>query len=145
MIYSVPLTFQNNFGQWVIALFSLIFSVLFGLFFAWFRYFQVSNYRLTPKLYISLGIIEGVSIALGFVFYGLLNVRVHLIWTSFAILPAVVGTFLLFLGNWISNDYFIYEQKKGNGVKSVVPAQSGTDSNAPKGPESANGRLQEIG
>ena len=59
----------------------------------------------------SLTIIEGISIALGFVFYGLLVVRVHLIWTSFAIIPAVVGTFLLFLGIWISNDYFVYEKK----------------------------------
>ncbi len=66
---------------------------------------------MTKKLFVSLIIIEGISIALGFVFYGLLVVRVHLIWTSFAIIPAVVGTFLLFLGIWISNDYFVYEKK----------------------------------
>ena len=66
---------------------------------------------MTKKLFVSLTIIEGISIALGFVFYGLLVVRVHLIWTSFAIIPAVVGTFLLFLGIWISNDYFVYEKK----------------------------------
>lgn len=37
--------------------------------------------------------------------------KVHLIWTSFTILPVVVGTFLVFLGNYISNDYFFYDQK----------------------------------
>ncbi len=70
----------------------------------------------------SLTIIEGISIALGFVFYGLLVVRVHLIWTSFAIIPAIVGTFLLFLGIWISNDYFVYEKKTiPNTVEQVAP------------------------
>jgi hypothetical protein len=54
-------------------------------------------------------LIELTSVCLGFVFYGLLEVKVHLIWTSFTILPVVVGTFLVFLGNYISNDYFFYD------------------------------------
>jgi hypothetical protein len=46
---------------------------------------------------------------MGFVFYKLMDVKVHLIWTSFAILPFVVGTFIFFFGNLISNDYFFYD------------------------------------
>jgi hypothetical protein len=38
-----------------------------------------------------------------------MDVKVHLIWTSFAILPFIVGTFIFFLGNLISNDYFFYD------------------------------------
>lgn len=92
-------------------MFSLIFGLLIGLIYFWFRYFQSKNYQSDIKLYLSYLIIEVVSIALGFVFFGLLEVKVHLIWTSFVILPAVVGSFLLFVGHWISNDYFFYEKK----------------------------------
>jgi hypothetical protein len=38
-------------------------------------------------------------------------VKVNLIWTSFTILPLVAGSFLIFMGNFISNDYFIYETR----------------------------------
>jgi hypothetical protein len=62
-------------------------------------------------LYAGFVIIEGISIALGFVFFKLLNVTVHLICTSFAILAVLVGTFIFFLGNFISNDYFFYDPK----------------------------------
>jgi|LauGreDrversion4_2_1035121.scaffolds.fasta_scaffold40601_3 hypothetical protein len=48
---------------------------------------------------------------MGFVFFKLMDVKVHLIWTSFAILPVVVGTFIFFIGNFISNDYFFYDPK----------------------------------
>jgi len=65
-------------------------------------------------LFASLLIIEGISIAMAFVFHILLTVDAKLIWTSFVILPAVVGSFLLFYGNWLSNDYFFYEQKKSS-------------------------------
>jgi hypothetical protein len=41
-------------------------------------------------------------------------VKVHLIWTSFTILPVVAATFLVFLGNYISNDYFFYGKKGAN-------------------------------
>lgn len=110
-ITAIELKFENTFHQWVIALFSLMLGVLCGLFYCWFRYFQSKKYTADFKLMISFIVIEGVSIALGFVFFGLLNVRVHLIWTSFVILPAVLGTFLLFIGHWISNDYFFYDPK----------------------------------
>jgi predicted membrane chloride channel (bestrophin family) len=81
------------------------------LFYGWFRYYQYNKFQQSWILYASLCVIEGISIAMGFVFFMLLKVRVHLIWTSFAILPIVVGAFLLFLGNWISNDYFFYDKK----------------------------------
>lgn len=86
-------------------------GVLCVLFFAWFRYYQYSKYQQTIILYAGFVIIEGISIAMGFVFYKLMDVKVHLIWTSFAILPVVVGTFIFFIGNFISNDYFFYDPK----------------------------------
>ena len=55
--------------------------------------------------------IEGLSIAIAFVFYDLLKVRGHLLWTSFAVLPAVACTYSIFLANWFSNDYFFYDPK----------------------------------
>jgi hypothetical protein len=38
-IMAKEFAFENTFHQWVIALFSLIFGVLCGLIYAWFRYF----------------------------------------------------------------------------------------------------------
>ena len=88
-------------------------GVLCVLFYGWFRYYkQKCNFVPNIILFASLVVIEGISIAMAFVFHILLTVDAKLIWTSFVILPAVVGTFLLFYGNWISNDYFFYEQKK---------------------------------
>ena len=55
--------------------------------------------------------IEGISICIGFVFYYLLEVKGHIIWTSFAILPVVICSYVFFLANWISNDYFVYDPK----------------------------------
>lgn len=133
MIYTYPLAFENSFGQWTIALFALIFAILVGLLYAWFRYFQASGYDVNRKLLIGLLIIEGVSIALGFVFFGLLEVKVHLIWTSFVILPIVVSTYLLFLGHWFSNDYFVYESSKiKNSIQSVIPTAKDSDAPAVK-------------
>jgi hypothetical protein len=53
-------------------------------------------------------------VAMAFIFYKLLAVNATLIWTSFTILPLVVGTFLLFYGNWITNDYFLYSKVNQN-------------------------------
>jgi hypothetical protein len=79
-------------------------------------------------------IIEGVSIALGFVFYGLIDVKVHLIWTSFAILPAVAASFLLFYGNWKSNDYFFYEnggkKPEEKNVNAIEPVSNMSQDNS---------------
>ncbi len=105
--------FLNNiFYEYVIALFSLMFGTICALFYGWFRYYQYNKFQQTWIIYAGLAFIEGISIAIGFVFFKLLQVRQHLIWTSFAILPIVVGTFLFFLGNWISNDFFFYSQSK---------------------------------
>ena len=90
-------------------------GVLCVLFYGWFRYYkQKCNFVPNMILFASLLIIEGISIAMAFVFHILLTVDAKLIWTSFVILPAVVGSFLLFYGNWLSNDYFFYEQKKSS-------------------------------
>jgi hypothetical protein len=77
--------------------------------YAWFRKYRNSKYEITKSITASFILIELISIAMGFIFYGLLEVKVHIIWTSFVILPAVACTFILFLGNFISNDYFFYE------------------------------------
>ena len=76
-------------------------------------------------------------------FYGLLHVRVHLIWTSFAILPAVTGTFLLFIGNWISNDYFFYQPKTTSDPSGIHKIEPGTVEPivAQNKAESSNARL----
>lgn len=64
---------------------------------------------MTSMSYTMLIIIEIISAGLGIIFYIVLSTRVHIIWTSFLILPVITATFLLFIGIWISNDYFIYE------------------------------------
>lgn len=56
-----------------------------------------------------LAVIEGASAGLGLIFYFVIAASVDVVWTSFLILPVVVATFMLFIGIWISNDYFIYE------------------------------------
>ena len=53
--------------------------------------------------------------------------KVHLIWTSFTILPVVVATFLVFLGNYISNDFFFYDQKGASAAKEEEGAVEGRD------------------
>ncbi len=75
---------------------------------------------MSKELFAKFIVIEGISIALGFVFFGLLDVKVHLLWTSFAILPVVAVSFLIFIGNFISNDYFFYDKK---GLKPQVPME----------------------
>ncbi len=106
-IYVIP------FPQWVIPLFSLMFAVFITLLYGWLKYFTTKcNYVPNFALFASFLFIEGVSIAMGFVYNKLLGVDSNLIWTSFVILPAVIATFLVFLANWQSNDYFFYQQKK---------------------------------
>lgn len=53
--------------------------------------------------------IEVISIALGFIFFGAIEVKARVIWTSIVLLPLTAATYLLFIGNWKSNDYFFYE------------------------------------
>ncbi len=60
---------------------------------------------------------------MGFVFFGLLEVKVHLIWTSFTILPVVVGTFLVILGNYVSNDYFFYDAREASKAQFEAASQ----------------------
>ncbi len=101
--------YVNTLPQWVVPLFSLMLGIMSALFYGWFRYYkQKCNFVPNIILFASLFLIEGISVAMAFVFYKLLSVNATLIWTSFTILPLVVGTFLLFYGNWITNDYFFY-------------------------------------
>ena len=99
-----------EFPQWFIALFSILLSLLLSLFYFWFRYFQHVAYQITWKIYTLFGIIEVISIVIGIILFASLGFKVHLIWTSFIMLPVVFGTYLLFLGIWISNDFFFYEK-----------------------------------
>ena len=139
------MVFENVFHQWIIALFSLMFGVLCVLFFAWFRYYKYTKYQQTMLFYAGFAVIEGISIAMGFVFYKLMDVKVHLIWTSFVILPFVVGTFIFFFGNLISNDYFFYDQKT-NPPQANADATRVVDSAVAENKAAAKGesRLTEI-
>ena len=107
---------MNSFPQWVVPLFSIMLGVISALFFGWFRYYK-ERCNLVPNIILcaALFLIELASVAMAFIFYKLLAVNVTLIWTSFTILPLVVGTFLLFYGNWITNDYFFYSKAVQNG------------------------------
>jgi len=55
--------------------------------------------------------IESASVVLGIVLYSLVEVKISLIWTCFAMLPLEIITFIIFLGKWITNDYMFYEKK----------------------------------
>jgi hypothetical protein len=107
---------MNTFPQWVVPLFSIILGVISALFFGWFRYYKEKcNFVPNIILCVALFLIELISVAMAFIFYKLLAVNETLIWTSFTILPLVMGTFLLFYGNWITNDYFFYSKAIQNG------------------------------
>jgi hypothetical protein len=108
-------------------------GILAALFYGWFRYYK-QRCKFVPNLilFASLLIIEGISIAMAFVFHILLTVDAKLIWTSFVILPAVVGTFLIFYGNWLNNDYFFYEKNKSANPAQVQPITPNDPSNLQK-------------
>jgi hypothetical protein len=87
-------------------------GVFIALSYGWYRYYSVKcNFVPNMTLLASFLFIEGVSIAMGFVYNKLLSVNSNLIWTSFVILPGVLATFLVFFANWQNNDYFFYSQK----------------------------------
>ncbi len=52
-----------------------MFGVVCVLFYGWFKYYKHTKYQQTMILYIGFGIIEGISIAIAFVFYVLLDVK----------------------------------------------------------------------
>jgi hypothetical protein len=65
--------FLNNlFYEWIIALFALMLGIICAMFYGWFRYYQYTNFQQTWIIYASLSVIEGISIAMGFVFFILL-------------------------------------------------------------------------
>lgn len=63
---------NNTFYEYVIALFSLMFGTICALFYGWFRYYQYIKFQQTWIIYAGLVFIEGISIAIGFVFFMLL-------------------------------------------------------------------------
>ena len=93
---------------------SVLFSIVTSLFYSWFVYYRENKYKLNLKLYIGIAVIEIVSIILGIIFFGAIEVKIHIIWTSFIILPLVVMSYMIFIGIWISNDYRIYEKVDQN-------------------------------
>ncbi|CDW72149.1 dek1-calpain-like protein [Stylonychia lemnae] len=78
---------DQKIGQWVISILSILFSIQFGLIYAWFQYYKENQYKLSIKLGISLAIIESESIILGIIFYAIVQVKIQLIWTSFIMIP----------------------------------------------------------
>ena len=86
-------------------------GVFIALSYGWYRYYSVNcNFVPNITLLASFLVIEGVSIATGFVYNKLLTINTNLIWTSFLILPAVLATFLVFMANWQNNDFFFYSK-----------------------------------
>jgi hypothetical protein len=63
---------NNLFYEWIIALFSVMFGNICAMFYGWFRYYQYIKFQQTWVIYASLAVIEGISIAMGFVFFILL-------------------------------------------------------------------------
>jgi hypothetical protein len=63
---------NNLFYEWIIALFALMFGTICAMFYGWFRYYQYIKFQQTWVIYASLAVIEGISIAMGFVFFILL-------------------------------------------------------------------------
>ena len=92
-------------GQWEIAVLSIMLGVIASLFFGLFRFHRFEGYRITSDTLLSLALIELVSICLEWFIYSLLEIKNDEIWTTFILLPLIVGSFILLLGNFISNDY----------------------------------------
>jgi hypothetical protein len=92
-------------GQWEIAVLSIMLGVIASLFFGLFRFHRFEGYRITSDTLLSLVLIELVSICLEWFIYSLLEIKNDEIWTTFILLPLIVGSFILLLGNFISNDY----------------------------------------
>jgi hypothetical protein len=92
-------------GQWEIAVLSIMVGVIASLFFGLFRFHRFEGYRITSDTLLSLALIELVSICLEWFIYSLLEIKNYEIWTTFILLPLIVGSFILLLGNFISNDY----------------------------------------
>jgi hypothetical protein len=80
-------------------------GVIASLFFGLFRFHRFEGYRITSDTLLSLALIELVSICLEWFIYSLLEIKNDEIWTTFILLPLIVGSFILLLGNFISNDY----------------------------------------
>eukprot|EP00347_Sterkiella_histriomuscorum_P011682 403371513 len=120
---------EHDLGQWILALISVFFSIITGLFYAWYLYFKEQKYILGIRLYVGLVAIETTCICLGVFFYSVIPGGMHIIWTSFIILPGVVMTYMIFLGKWIANDYQFYQ--KGNAEPQQNYAQAAQVSNGP--------------
>lgn len=85
-----------------------MFSVITALYYSWFKNFKALNYQLNKFMWIYLGIIAGLSALLGFIFYGVASIKLHIIWTTFLILSVDAATFLVFIGTYIKNDFCLY-------------------------------------
>ena len=53
--------------------------------------------------------IQVVSTIFGVILFSLMEVKVHLIWTSFTFLPIIISTFVAWYSIWAKNDYCIFE------------------------------------
>ncbi len=111
---------QIQFGQWVIGIFSFIIGLICNLFYAWYREFSTNGYRINWPFFASLGIIEALSVLMSVIVFWLLDVSINLIWVTFGIMPIVVGSFLLFIGNYKSNGCKVYTTQKEEGSSSLV-------------------------
>jgi hypothetical protein len=104
-------------GQWEIAVLSIMIGVIATLFFGLFRFHRFEGYRITSDTLLSLALIELVSLCLEWFIYSILDIKNDEISTTFILLPLIVGSFILLLGNFISNDYhFMMKTDRNNTV-----------------------------
>jgi hypothetical protein len=77
-------------------------------FYAWVSFYVTQDYKPDRKFFAIFAALELISITMGITIFCLLDVSLHIIWVSFTLLPIVLGTFLLFLYNFLSNHCRIY-------------------------------------
>lgn len=89
-------------------------SFICTLFIIWRQAFENDKYRLTVLNLSLYGVLQSVSIILGFVVYKL-NDRnpIKLILTTFTLVPVILVSFAAFFGIWSDNDYNVYEKPAG--------------------------------
>jgi hypothetical protein len=83
-------------------------------FYYWFYKFRSNDFKIERKFFLNAAGIECLSALMGLIFYIGLSIKINLIWTSFILLPITAGSYLFFMGIWVSNDYFIYELPPGS-------------------------------
>lgn len=102
--------FVNEVGQWVYGYLAIAATIVLVFYILWYRSFKNSGYVFTCGSLLLYLLFQGVSIAVGLFFYGVVDGNIDLILTVFILLPIVIVTFSSFFGVWYSNDFHAYEK-----------------------------------